>query len=236
MPFHYDEKLTVAILSFSEPLQESTPIMEVSTNSLQPLSTSTRRGPNNKDNSETIPVATIIGAVCGGTAGIAVLVVLSVSAVCIAKKIQVHVHYDRRIKRSDSVGNRQNSLNSTTVQNSSNSTIVQTNMAYNQATSSNDRGPPHYQTTDERAGKSMQFNSAYGTQGEMQVDVMEPESIGDYERMSSYVAFRQGNQNQQEVEKTLPHLAVPMVYDMPLYQGRSSHQEDDAEHYYDYIK
>ena len=217
-----------------EPLQEinTDSVITTSGTSEQPLTTSTRRGPNIKGDSGTIPVVTIIAAILGGFAGIVVLVVLSVSAVCIAKKIQVHVHYDRRRKRSDSVGHQQN------VSNSSNSTTVQMNTAYNQAVTvaTNDRDSSHCQMTNERARQSMQFNSAYGTQGEMQVEVMEPESVGDYERMSSYIAFRQGNPNQLAGEKMLPHLACQMVYEMPLYQARSSHGDDNDEHCYDYIQ
>ena len=82
----------------------------------------------------------------------------------------------------------------------------------------------------------MQHNLAYGSQNQMS-EGTESGSTGDYERMSDYVALHHGNPTHRE-EGTCSHLALPMVYVMPVQQGQSNTHtgEYDDEHCYEYIR
>jgi hypothetical protein len=75
---------------------------------------------------------------------------------------------------------------------------------------------------------------------------MEIGSVGDYERMSGYVAFRRGDPTRREEEEgtCLQQQALPMAYVMPdRQQGPSNtmsytgeYYDDVIEHNYEYIR
>ena len=172
-----------------------------------------------------IPTVTIVAAVCGTITGILVTVLICVCVVCITKRMKVHIYCNQE-EKSDTSRHQQNTSNST-------GTMVEMNMAYSRAVSNYRPDPTQCQTATETTGQCLQFNQAYGSQDGIMQGGEEIESVGDYERMSAYVAFHHSIPTQRE--KKYSHLARPMVNTMSVQQGQPSPGEND-EHPYDYIQ
>ena len=89
-------------------------------------------------------------------------------------------------------------------------------------------------------GNSMQYNLAYESQDQIhESGTLEIGSPGDYQKMSSYIAFRHGNPSRRQGEGTCAQQALPMEYIMPVQHGPSNtctgEYYDDV-HSYEYIQ
>ena len=210
-----------------------TTAMDLSTDSFQTISASTLflrtmgvspEPEADKDRLGGKPTVTIVAGICGGITGILIVAILCVCIACIAKRIQVHVHYDGE-EKSDSRH-----------QENTSGTVLPINTADRQAAPTSNIGPIQNQMTIPSNGHSMQHNLAYGSQTRM-YEGTKSGSAGDYERMSGYLAFHHGNQTDRE-EEICSHLALPMVHVMPVQQGQSNTYTGkyDDEHAYEYIQ
>ena len=210
--------------------------MGLPTDSVETITTSTMlimimrvtRRPGGMDQSARggIQKITIAVGVCGGITGILIVVILCICVACVLKCIKRQPHCDEQ-NNCDSGQQQSTSISS--------GTLVQMNTAYRQAIPNNNMDPIQPQVSTLASGQSMQFNSAYEPQNKMHEE-LETVNNGDYETMSGYVACCEDNLIQQD-EKTITHLALPMVYETSFQQRQPcTCTGEDEEHVYEYIQ
>ena len=106
----------------------------------------------------------------------------------------------------------------------SSGTLVQMNAAYRRAVATNNMAV----TVGTSNGHSLQYNLAYGSQNQVnEVVVMETGSVRDYESMSGYTAYRHGNPTHREEEGICSHMHMALP---------TGEYYDDNEHSYEYIQ
>lgn len=221
-------------MDLSTDLPTVTTAIDLSTNSVQTIDASTmtiptmtvaRPGRDDMTRSGGKPTVTIAAGIGAGITGILIIAILCVCIACMKKRVQVNVHCDRTGRSSDN-RHQENPPNSS-------GTPMQMNAVYRQAVPTSNVAA----TASPSNAHSMQHNLAYGSQDQVHEGTMEAGSVGDYERMSGYIAFHHGHPTHREEEGTCSHVhtALPMVYVVPVQQGLSNQDEYD-EHYYEYIK
>ena len=146
---------------------------------------------------------TIAAGVAGGFVGIVALIAMCICVGCLARHVQVHVHYSERKQQAD-----QDRRNHCAI---ANQTLLQENLAYGQTPDNSQPTSPMNRLTEQ----TVWLNEAHSRSWSIPRG-----GTGRQETISNNIVHHHGNTTQMEASNrsNYDHLSIPLPYEYPVVQ------------------